>query len=568
MIIHTMNVCQPKIPISDLLRRTIAESGVSYNALQRETGVTRASIMRFVRGDQSIRLDMADRLAAYFGLELRSEEVMTDGQRLQENRHSTATARCRDHHSQGVRLARWKRKGKEKTAYRTDRPKRGERIRDESGTYVARYRDGDGIVVEVSTGCRDKSAAEDVLADLERKAERVRSGLLTPAEARTAEHLATPIGEHFDAYLNALAAAGSVPMHRSNVKTYLNRLAADCGFGRLADLKPGSSREMACQGNQDAAGRLALATLTGLRSSPSRTGAPIRASAGLSSNPFKGVPKADEKADPRRRRRSMTEAELVRLLDVARGRPLLEALTVRRGKRKGQAVAKVRPEVRERLDAVGRERALIYKTLVLTGLRKNELATLTVAQLRLDGPTPYVELDAADEKNREGNDIVYPRPTSPPTFEPGSATSSPHSRRKPAGEASRFRAGCLATRPVFDDPRWAGPDLRSRPEARRHRQARRAGPHSRRACIADDVRHALGQGRGAVADGSSRHAAFRPEAHGERLHRSAVSWTSVVLSTPCRAYRSTRGPTIERERAPSDRDRRFTALAPLPRSLH
>jgi plasmid maintenance system antidote protein VapI len=65
-----MNAGQSKAPISDLLRRTIAESGVSYNALQRETGVTRASIMRFVRGDQSIRLDMADRLAGYFGLEL------------------------------------------------------------------------------------------------------------------------------------------------------------------------------------------------------------------------------------------------------------------------------------------------------------------------------------------------------------------------------------------------------------------------------------------------------------------------------------------------------------------
>ena len=66
-----MNVRQLQAPISDLLRRTIVESGVSYNALQRETGVTRASIMRFVRGSQSLRLDMADRLAEYFGLELR-----------------------------------------------------------------------------------------------------------------------------------------------------------------------------------------------------------------------------------------------------------------------------------------------------------------------------------------------------------------------------------------------------------------------------------------------------------------------------------------------------------------
>jgi plasmid maintenance system antidote protein VapI len=63
-------------PISDLLRRTVADAvergQTNYKALERETGVTRASIMRFVRGSQSLRLDMADRLAAHFGLELRA----------------------------------------------------------------------------------------------------------------------------------------------------------------------------------------------------------------------------------------------------------------------------------------------------------------------------------------------------------------------------------------------------------------------------------------------------------------------------------------------------------------
>ena len=53
-------------------------------------------------------------------------------------------------------------------------------------------------------------------------------------------------------------------------------------------------------------------------------------------------PKSDAKADCRRKRRAMTEAELVKLLDVARRRPLLDARTVRRGARKGEAVANVR----------------------------------------------------------------------------------------------------------------------------------------------------------------------------------------------------------------------------------
>jgi plasmid maintenance system antidote protein VapI len=72
-----MNSDDRPAPISELLRQTIAqavESGrTNYKALQRETGVTRGSIMRFVTGRQFLRLDMADRLAAFFGLELRTK---------------------------------------------------------------------------------------------------------------------------------------------------------------------------------------------------------------------------------------------------------------------------------------------------------------------------------------------------------------------------------------------------------------------------------------------------------------------------------------------------------------
>lgn len=65
-----MNKRKTKPPISDLLRRTIGESGVPLLVLERETGVHRASIRRFINGEQFLRLDMADALAAYFNLEL------------------------------------------------------------------------------------------------------------------------------------------------------------------------------------------------------------------------------------------------------------------------------------------------------------------------------------------------------------------------------------------------------------------------------------------------------------------------------------------------------------------
>jgi plasmid maintenance system antidote protein VapI len=65
-----MSAKTPKLSMSEVLKNAIVESGISYKALSRETGVARASIQRFIDGRQSIRLDVADRLAAYFGLEL------------------------------------------------------------------------------------------------------------------------------------------------------------------------------------------------------------------------------------------------------------------------------------------------------------------------------------------------------------------------------------------------------------------------------------------------------------------------------------------------------------------
>lgn len=57
-------------PITDLLRRTIKESGIPLLRLSNDAGVARASLIRFLRGETSLRLDVADRLADYFGLEL------------------------------------------------------------------------------------------------------------------------------------------------------------------------------------------------------------------------------------------------------------------------------------------------------------------------------------------------------------------------------------------------------------------------------------------------------------------------------------------------------------------
>jgi plasmid maintenance system antidote protein VapI len=61
-------------PITDVLRQAIIDSGLPLLRIAQDTGVERASISRFVRGMNSLRLDVADKLAAYFGLTLTPSE--------------------------------------------------------------------------------------------------------------------------------------------------------------------------------------------------------------------------------------------------------------------------------------------------------------------------------------------------------------------------------------------------------------------------------------------------------------------------------------------------------------
>lgn len=55
--------------MTQLLRKALAETD-SLAAVERATGVKRQSLARFMRGEQSLRLDLADRLAEYFDLRI------------------------------------------------------------------------------------------------------------------------------------------------------------------------------------------------------------------------------------------------------------------------------------------------------------------------------------------------------------------------------------------------------------------------------------------------------------------------------------------------------------------
>jgi hypothetical protein len=63
-----------KQTITSELLKAIRASGQSHGFIARATGIDKAALGRFVSGNQSLRLDRADTLAAHFGLVLTKKD--------------------------------------------------------------------------------------------------------------------------------------------------------------------------------------------------------------------------------------------------------------------------------------------------------------------------------------------------------------------------------------------------------------------------------------------------------------------------------------------------------------
>lgn len=71
--------------------------------------------------------------------------------------------------------------------------------------------------------------------------------------------------------------------------------------------------------------------------------------------------------------------------------------------------AKLKPHTREALNRLGRERAIIYATMVYTGLRVNEIRTLTWGDLSLEGDVAWLNVRPENAKNRKAADLpIHP----------------------------------------------------------------------------------------------------------------------------------------------------------------
>jgi transcriptional regulator with XRE-family HTH domain len=65
-----MSKSKSKPTMTDVLKAAIKGSGTSRYRIAKDTGILETSISRFMAGETSLRLDKADKLAAYLGLRL------------------------------------------------------------------------------------------------------------------------------------------------------------------------------------------------------------------------------------------------------------------------------------------------------------------------------------------------------------------------------------------------------------------------------------------------------------------------------------------------------------------
>lgn len=297
-------------------------------------------------------------------------------------------------------------------------------------TFFAQYRDANGQMVIESTGCQDEQAARHVLAERVKRVEHIKAGILTGQQCRTADHARNTLQEHIDGYVEHLQAktirgkrvSGG---HRSNVLRQLNTLLADCHFKRLQDITRDAMEKWMNRSEQQGMGprtrntyRAAIIAFCNWCVETDR----------LAANPLSRLCIADEHADRRKTRRALTEEELRRLFIAARLRPLAEhgRVMVKIPQPSGRKTRQKEPLCFENLESAaqiarmrlkhkphriaalewqGKERALVYKVLALTGLRRGELASITMGQLWLDEKQPYLELKAKDEKSGRGAQI-------------------------------------------------------------------------------------------------------------------------------------------------------------------
>lgn len=243
-------------------------------------------------------------------------------------------------------------------------------IRKRGKNWFYRYIDHDGRRVE-RKGCPDRRVTEQMAAAAEAESARIRAGLSDPKAGRIAAAGRRPIGDHLAEFIGTMEAAGRNPQHINQTRTYINRILALAGAERIDDLT--GSAVMQAVGSLRGDGfsvRSLNAHLTAVKTFSRWLWRDGRAR----ENALAHLGLFNAETDRRRRRRALSPEEAARLVQAAETGPVVRRMT-------------------------GPDRAMLYRVVLGTGFRRDELRSLTPESFRLADDPPTIVCEAAYTKN-------------------------------------------------------------------------------------------------------------------------------------------------------------------------
>lgn len=224
---------------------------------------------------------------------------------------------------------------------------------------------------QTAKGYTDKRKTEAKAAKLEEEARLRKDGLLDPEQEKARDHRQTPLSKHLDAYEVSLKR--NSPKHVKLSMARVRRIANDAGMKTITDIDVESIEAVLAEmlTSEEIGFRTYNHYIQSFNSFcnwmiPKRS----------ASNPMHGMKRLNAQEDIRHKRRALLPEEFGKLVESARS--------------SGISI--------QCFD--GEQRARIYILSYMTGLRRQELGSLTPRSFDLESKPPTVTLEAACSKHR------------------------------------------------------------------------------------------------------------------------------------------------------------------------
>ncbi|MGD9127166.1 MAG: site-specific integrase [Planctomycetia bacterium] len=256
--------------------------------------------------------------------------------------------------------------GKNHRKYRSPLTDDGRQMLVESQTYYMKYTDQNGAIQIENTLAADKQTARQVLSMREKRVTEIKAGIIDPVAERLRKASRMSLSQHVEEFKKFMQDKGGDPKHVDQTAKYIDRLIKYCEATHYSHLS--------AEGVLGALRRLQTEPVQGRRGHKNRS--PRTANAHLVA--IKSFC------------RWMVRTKRTKTNPVETLEKFIET-------------TEACPDKVQGVD--GPTRATIYLLAAMTGLRRKELASLTIDDFHLDAPTPIVRIQGAYSKNKRTDEI-------------------------------------------------------------------------------------------------------------------------------------------------------------------